>query len=67
MVGFFPHLPLPLRLIDPVCGFLIPPEPGTTRTTIRLPNATAQYVCAPGCGLRKTRAGWCCICMEAPS
>lgn len=48
MVGLFPHLPLPLRLIDPVCGFLIPPEPGTTRTTIRLPNATAQYVCAPG-------------------
>ncbi|KZS83669.1 esterase [Mycobacterium persicum] len=48
VVGFFPHLPLPLRLIDPVCGFLIPPQPGTTRTTIRLPNATAQFVCAPG-------------------
>src|SRR5579884_1423904 len=42
-----PHMPWPFGLIDFACRVLLP-APGTVRTTVELPHATAQLVRAAG-------------------
>jgi acetyl esterase/lipase len=45
--SYIPHMPWPFGLLDFAARALLP-APGTVRTTVELPNATAQLVRAPG-------------------
>jgi acetyl esterase/lipase len=45
--SYIPHMPWPFGLVDFAARVLLP-GPGTVRTTVELPHATAQLVRAPG-------------------
>ncbi|WP_293059257.1 alpha/beta hydrolase fold domain-containing protein, partial [Mycobacterium sp.] len=45
--SYIPHLPWPFGIVDFACRVLIP-APGTVRTTVSLPHASAQLVRASG-------------------
>ncbi|HZC10336.1 MAG TPA: alpha/beta hydrolase [Mycobacterium sp.] len=45
--SYIPHMPWPFGLIDFASRVLLP-APGTVRSTVELPHATAQLVRAPG-------------------
>jgi acetyl esterase/lipase len=47
VLSYVPHLPWPFGLIDFASRVLLP-APGTVRTTVELPHASAQLVRAPG-------------------